>query len=40
MYVIAGIEWVENYLYKKSPTQLSAVRVNSSFYDWNHVAWI
>ena len=56
MYVIADIEWVENYLYKKSPTQLSAVRVdehweivedfstrikpmNSSFYDWNHVAY-
>ena len=56
MYVIADIEWVENYLYKRSPTQLSAVRVdenweivedfstrikpmNSSFYDWSHVAY-
>ena len=31
MYIIADVEWVENYLYKRSPTQLSAVRVDENW---------
>ena len=32
MYIIADIEWVENKLNKQSPSQLSAIKVDS---DWN-----
>ena len=31
MYIVADVEWVENHLYKKSPTQLSAVRVDENW---------
>ena len=31
MYIIADVEWVENDLHRKSPTQLSAVRVNENW---------
>ena len=32
MYIIADVEWVQNKENKQSPTQLSAVRVDS---EWN-----
>jgi len=31
MYIVADVEWVENELHKKSPTQLAAVRVNENW---------